>query len=75
MHSFSAMRKVEKENKNTSPRTAPAMSCERLKNVYLTNVVLLHCYMIPKIYLQKEYCLACFSKVCIQIVRFDDQIP
>ena len=31
MHSFSAMRKVEKENKNTSPRTAPAMSCSRLK--------------------------------------------
>ena len=31
MHSFSAMRKVEKEKKNTSPRTAPAMSCSRLK--------------------------------------------
>ena len=32
MHSFSAMTKVEKENnKNTSPRTAPAMSCSRLK--------------------------------------------
>ena len=32
MHSFSAMTKVEKKkNKNTSPRTAPAMSCSRLK--------------------------------------------
>ena len=31
MHSFSAMTKVQKKNKNTSPRTAPAMSCSRLK--------------------------------------------
>ena len=31
MHSFSAMTKVQKEKKNTSPRTAPAMSCSRLK--------------------------------------------
>ena len=32
-HSFSAMRKVENEmNKNASPRTAPAMSCSRLKS-------------------------------------------
>ena len=32
MHSFSAMTKVQKEKKNTSPRTAPAMSCSRLKS-------------------------------------------
>ena len=35
MHSFSAMGKVEKKNnKNTSPRTAPAMSCSRLKILF-----------------------------------------
>ena len=34
MHSFSAMTKVEKEkNKSTSPRTALAMSCSRLKKI------------------------------------------
>ena len=32
MHSISAMNKVEKKkNKNTSPRTAPAIGCSRLK--------------------------------------------
>ena len=35
MHSFSAMGKVEKKkNKNTSPRTAPAMSCSWLKSSF-----------------------------------------
>ena len=34
MHSFSAMTKVQKEKKNTSPRTAPAMSCSRLKILF-----------------------------------------
>ena len=40
MHSFSAMTKVEKEKKNTSPRTAPAMSCSRLKNLRVFATIL-----------------------------------
>ena len=61
MHSFSAMTKVQKKKKNTSPRTAPAMSCSRLISKLISVSILIGnppngsvSHLVKLVYLRRE---------------------